>query len=370
GRGPLLAESPRSPMPAQRRDPRRQWSCTWDDRSLEDLFSHYDGTVRNCAGGIVQLSYGDDGLDPVSMEGDAGQPVHFARQMNNECWHTIRDPEEPVLLPEELGKLTEQLLEHPLLCDTPESEWEPAICSHRFKDSLRDYLTKQQDALRAPQLPGAPEGAAPRRLLEGLSRTQVTQFVDRCIEKYHRKKIEPGTASGAIGAQSIGEPGTQMTLKTFHFAGVASMNVTLGVPRIKEIINAAKNISTPIITATLENGWDLRVARVIKSRIERHTLAGVASHIKTVFHSGQCYLQVLPLQPTPAPHPGVLMRDKPARRGFQAGNSMPATSARRVFLPGQLAPFTTLPGNLVSSCLRSQVMHSLTMLHQAPATSV
>jgi len=43
--------------------------------------------------------------------------------------------------------------------------------------------------------------------------------------------------------QSIGEPGTQMTLKTFHFAGVASMNITLGVPRIKEIINAAKKIS-------------------------------------------------------------------------------------------------------------------------------
>jgi DNA-directed RNA polymerase beta' subunit len=52
---------------------------------------------------------------------------------------------------------------------------------------------------------------------------------------------------GAVGAQSIGEPGTQMTLKTFHFAGVASMNVTLGVPRIKEIINGAKNISTPIM---------------------------------------------------------------------------------------------------------------------------
>ena len=47
-------------------------------------------------------------------------------------------------------------------------------------------------------------------------------------------------AVGAIGAQSISEPGTQMTLKTFHFAGVASMNVTLGVPRLKEIINASK----------------------------------------------------------------------------------------------------------------------------------
>lgn len=44
-----------------------------------------------------------------------------------------------------------------------------------------------------------------------------------------------------------------MTLKTFHFAGVATMNVTLGVPRIKEIINASKKISTPIITVYLDD---------------------------------------------------------------------------------------------------------------------
>ena len=56
-----------------------------------------------------------------------------------------------------------------------------------------------------------------------------------------------GSTVGAFGAQSIGEPGTQMTLKTFHFAGVASMNITLGVPRIREIINASKKISTPIM---------------------------------------------------------------------------------------------------------------------------
>ncbi len=55
--------------------------------------------------------------------------------------------------------------------------------------------------------------------------------MDIAIVKYKRAKVEPGTAVSAIGAQSIGEPGTQMTLKTFHFAGVASMNVTLGVPR-------------------------------------------------------------------------------------------------------------------------------------------
>ena len=53
----------------------------------------------------------------------------------------------------------------------------------------------------------------------------------------------------------------QMTLKTFHFAGVASMNITLGVPRIKEIINASKKISTPIITVSLENEKDAEFAR-------------------------------------------------------------------------------------------------------------
>jgi DNA-directed RNA polymerase III subunit RPC1 len=49
--------------------------------------------------------------------------------------------------------------------------------------------------------------------------------LNTCISRYHLKQIEAGTAIGAIGAQSIGEPGTQMTLKTFHFAGVASMSI-------------------------------------------------------------------------------------------------------------------------------------------------
>ena len=86
-----------------------------------------------------------------------------------------------------------------------------------------------------------------------------------------------------------------MTLKTFHFAGVASMNVTLGVPRIKEIINASKKISTPIIDASLESkagGYEVSenaseeqkrqarltceaAARVVKGRIEKTLLGDV-----------------------------------------------------------------------------------------------
>ena len=92
-----------------------------------------------------------------------------------------------------------------------------------------------------------------------------------------------GTAVGAICAQSIGEPGTQMTLKTFHFAGVASMNITLGVPRIKEIINASKAISTPIITAELEKDDDQEVARIVKGRIEKTLLGEV--HVEITYRT-------------------------------------------------------------------------------------
>lgn len=63
---------------------------------------------------------------------------------------------------------------------------------------------------------------------------------------YFRKGFHPGDAVGAIAAQSIGEPGTQMTLKTFHFAGIGHMNITLGIPRLKEIINGSA-CSTPLI---------------------------------------------------------------------------------------------------------------------------
>jgi DNA-directed RNA polymerase III subunit RPC1 len=83
-----------------------------------------------------------------------------------------------------------------------------------------------------------------------------------------------------------------MTLKTFHFAGVASMNITLGVPRIKEIINATKDISTPIITAKLFNETDPVSARIVKGRIEKTILGDVCEYIKEVYTPRGCYLEV------------------------------------------------------------------------------
>lgn len=82
-----------------------------------------------------------------------------------------------------------------------------------------------------------------------------------------------------------------MTLKTFHFAGVASMNITLGVPRIKEIVEATKEISTPIIEAQLVND-DLIPARVVKGRLETTYLKDICRHIKEVFSPKGCYLSI------------------------------------------------------------------------------
>ena len=125
-----------------------------------------------------------------------------------------------------------------------------------------------------------------------ISHRAAKEFMKQCLYKYSRAKVEPGTAVGAIGAQSIGEPGTQMTLKTFHFAGVASMNVTLGVPRIKEIINASKTISTPIINAVLVNDDDEIAARVAKGRIEKTLLKDVAFYIEDVYKDNMAYLAI------------------------------------------------------------------------------
>eukprot|EP00796_Vickermania_ingenoplastis_P011976 gene11976-8249_t len=82
--------------------------------------------------------------------------------------------------------------------------------------------------------------------------SMIFYFMEQCAKKYVKKMCEPGTPCGSIAAQSVGEPSTQMTLRTFHFAGVASMNITQGVPRLKEIINANVNISTPVVTAPIK----------------------------------------------------------------------------------------------------------------------
>ncbi|MFC1697225.1 DNA-directed RNA polymerase subunit A'' [Nanoarchaeota archaeon] len=98
------------------------------------------------------------------------------------------------------------------------------------------------------------EGKLPKSLLEEikekgskLSDTKMKKVLELCYEEYQNTLAEPGEAVGLISAESIGEPGTQMTLNTKHFGGVAEMNITTGLPRMIEVLDARKSISTPMM---------------------------------------------------------------------------------------------------------------------------
>lgn len=163
-------------------------------------------------------------------------------------------------------------------------------CSAEFKNELEQFMEKIGE--RVEKLSKKFGDSKVVKEIERLTCSQLVTFVSACAQKYMRAIIEPGTAVGALAAQSIGEPGTQMTLKTFHFAGVASMNITQGVPRIKEIINASKKISTPIITASLVNSRDLDFAREVKARIERTTIGEIASFIDEIYTTFDAFLLI------------------------------------------------------------------------------
>ena len=95
-----------------------------------------------------------------------------------------------------------------------------------------------------------------------------------CMElKFRDSLCQPGDPVGMLAAQSIGEPSTQMTLNTFHFAGRGEMNVTLGIPRLREIImTASGKISTPCIEIPLLEGLDMSVAREVERSLKRVTV--------------------------------------------------------------------------------------------------
>ncbi len=99
---------------------------------------------------------------------------------------------------------------------------------------------------------------------------QFDRILNRVITEYGNTRIEACEAVGIIAAQSIGEPGTQMTMRTFHYAGVAEINVTLGLPRLIEIMDARKEPSTPTMTIYLEPdyGGDRDRAREVSWQIE------------------------------------------------------------------------------------------------------
>ena len=89
-----------------------------------------------------------------------------------------------------------------------------------------------------------------------LSKADAKKVLEKLEARYLASKINPGEAIGIITAESFGEPSTQMTLRTFHFAGVAEAQISLGLPRLIEIFDARKEIETPLMEIYLKSPYN------------------------------------------------------------------------------------------------------------------
>lgn len=150
---------------------------------------------------------------------------------------------------------------------------QPSILACPLQEAQRNATVTFMTLMRAT--------LASKRVLAEYRLTQEAfdWLVGEIETRFNQALANPGEAIGTVAAQSIGEPTTQMTLNTFHFAGVSAKNVTLGVPRLTEIINLAKNIKTPSLTVylTKEFSRDKDMAKDIQCTLEYTTMRNVTS---------------------------------------------------------------------------------------------
>lgn len=216
--------------------------------ALQDLQVSYDYTVRTSEGEIVQLKYGEDGTDP--MKSYHGRPVD------------IRS-----IIDEVLGRVEEVGQEE---AGTDGFD-EKVLFDHIFSFTDDELPDKVKNELLFEL----------KKSLDQLTERDLLLITEEVYEAYQRALAEPGEAIGTVASQSIGEPGTQMTLKTFHFAGVAELNVTIGLPRLIEILDARKNPASPIMRIYLEEPYsgDHTKAREVQQKIELTTIKNIASSL-------------------------------------------------------------------------------------------
>ena len=112
-----------------------------------------------------------------------------------------------------------------------------------------------------------------------LTDDELEKLVDKLKQAYDRAHVEAGEAVGTVAAQSVGEPGTQMTMRTFHYAGVTELNVTLGLPRLIEIVDARKDIATPTMDIYFneERRNDEEFVRTLANKIGKSTINDILS---------------------------------------------------------------------------------------------
>lgn len=310
-------------------------------KGMEDLKVEYDMTVCNHKSKIVQFSYGDDGFDCVTVE---TQKLPISQMSIEEIYNHFELPDnkkeqkaivEKVFTKETLkrhkSKLEDLKKRNENVIDLMVSQRVPLMknvfgyenssnisCAVSFSnviDNVKNNMMIQSNSMVDITLLEAYEiidhyfqkiskfhYASPNILFELLyyyylcpkqlvivhrfNKSALIVLLELVVKKYKKSLVAPGEMVGIIAAQSIGEPTTQMTLNTFHFAGVASKsNVTRGVPRVEEILMLSDKMKGPSTTVYLkeEDRYERQRAQSIQNIIEHTRLKDVVKTVEIWF---------------------------------------------------------------------------------------
>ena len=258
-------------------------------KTMEDFTTYHDGTVRDAGGLIVQFAYGDDGTSATKIE---NQPIRLGEMSDSDIRGRfavedvaaeksqryieaiIRDRdilvknvwggrvESTVQSAVHLGRLISNTIQQ---LGLKAGTGEPVSGAH-----VLDTIDRILKRTRADNLLW---GALLRYYLNprdlragGFTRAAFDWLAEQIVVKHMRSWAAPGEMSGIIAAQSLGEPTTQMTLNTFHLAGVAAKSgMTRGVPRLKELLQATQNPRATSLTIALRP--DIRNSKEVARRL-------------------------------------------------------------------------------------------------------
>lgn len=305
-------------------------------KALEEVTVKYDGTIRDSRGNIVQFIYGEDGLDGAHIENQKVDIITMSdKAFNNrfavdvmsgdvslwrgkllqareiqgdtelqemfdeelEALQASRDflrkmgkgTEDSMQLPMNVARIIDQAQKNFKIRRGDKTDLDPRYALNAVKQLLeRLVVVRGDDPLSVEAQSNATlllkaqlrsRLAFKRLVLEhGLNRLAFDNIIGGVESRFIAAAANPGEMVGVLAAQSIGEPATQMTLNTFHFTGVSAKNVTLGVPRLKEILNVSQTIRTPSMTVYQlpENVGDKEAAKLLRSRVQHTNLRSVA----------------------------------------------------------------------------------------------
>jgi DNA-directed RNA polymerase I subunit RPA1 len=236
-------------------------------KHLEGLKVNYDNTVRDSAdGSMYQFYYGEDALD-VTKSSYLNE-FKFNAQNYSAFLEKYRPQEAAAALDcEKAAKVQRKAIKKPHKHDPVLANYSPTrylgAVSEKFHKDLAAYIESNPDNLIMNDAAVGDKRKLPRsNTFEALMQL-----------KYLNSLVEPGEAVGLLAAQSIGEPSTQMTLNTFHFAGHGAKNVTLGIPRLREIImTASTKPKTPQMSVPFREGVARADAEAVCRQLSRFTL--------------------------------------------------------------------------------------------------